>query len=131
MSGMLRRLVRRYEGMVARQRVCGVLRDFVATLQRFASGNAAASPQEQYPPAVHVVSRGADGVAVTVKPQFAAALELGGGIEEPGALTTGASMALACVFGTLVRTTLQILAQPERQVRLVPLPRRCSGLATI
>lgn len=125
-SGMLRRLVRTYEDTVPRRRVCVVLRDFVAVLQRFASGNAATTPQEQYPPAVHVVSRGSDGVEVTVEPQFAAAVNMWGDVEELGALVAGASMALACVFGTLVCTTLQILAELERQVRLVPLRRRCS-----
>lgn len=123
-TGMLRRLVRRYEGVLPCGRVCGLLRGFVEMLQRLASGNAAATPQEQYPPAVHVISpRGGAGVAVTVEPQFVAAMEMWG--DELRDVVAGASAALACVFGALVCTTLQILAALERQPEVRTHPDSC------
>lgn len=116
-SDMLRRLVRSYEAALPPRRLCGVLRGFVEILQRFASVNAAETPQEQYPPAVRVVSRHGDkDVAVTVEPHFTAAVELWG--HDLRAVVAGASAAVARVLATLVCSTLQILAALEQlQVR--------------
>lgn len=61
--GMLRRLVCTYEGAMPRHRVCALLRQFLQMLQRFASSNAAAGPQEQYAPALHLTG-GTGGVTV-------------------------------------------------------------------
>lgn len=131
-AGMLRRVVRTYEGALPRRRVCGVLRGFLALLQRFASSNAAGGPQEQYPPSVHIVSgsdsgsggsvgsggSGGASVSVTVEPQigYASLMALGECTPEMRELVAAASASIGCVVGTLVSTAMAIQAALERPV---------------
>ena len=117
-EGMLRRLVRSYEGVLPRSQVACTLRDFVALMRRFAASNAARTPREDYPPAVHIMHGGDDGGGCAEEGMHA---ESEGGVEQKmRVMVKGAGEAIACVLATLVATSMTLQAELERQVWLSP-----------
>lgn len=121
-AGMLRRLVWKYEAVLPRERVCCVLRGFLGLVQRFAAGNAASAPQEYYPAAVRILRGNGREPVVAVTPTERPAMQeldealAGSDRDSLAALVSGASDSIACVIGTLVATTVQLIDELEQRV---------------